>query len=166
MHPLQVLVLVAKNAPVNAGDARDVGSIPGSRRSPGGGNGNPLQYSCLENPMDRAAWWAPIHRVAKSWTRPSTQSRLQSSVQRPAAQLCNLPPPLPPRSAALPACSLDSSPCAPAVVPHYCNFQSIEKAREFQKNTYFCFIDYTKALDCVDHNRLWKILKEMGIPAT
>ena len=40
----------------------------------------------------------------------------------------------------------------------------IEKAREFQKNIYFCFIDYTKAFDCVDHNKLWKILKEMGIP--
>ena len=46
---------VAENLPVNAGDARDSGSIPGSGRSPGGGNGNPLQYSCLENPMDRGA---------------------------------------------------------------------------------------------------------------
>ena len=44
------------------------------------------------------------------------------------------------------------------------SIQSIEKAREFQKNIYFCFIDYTKAFDCVDHNQLWKILKEMGIP--
>ena len=42
----------------------------------------------------------------------------------------------------------------------------IKKAREFQENIYFCFIDYTKAFDCVDHNKLWKILKEMGIPAT
>ena len=47
----------------------DVGSIPGSGRSPGEGNGNPLQYSCLENPMDRGAWWATVHRVAKSWTQ-------------------------------------------------------------------------------------------------
>ena len=47
----------------------DVGSIPGSGRSPGGGNGNPLQYSCLENPMDRGAWQATVHGVAKSWTR-------------------------------------------------------------------------------------------------
>ena len=47
----------------------DQGSIPGWERSPGEGNGNPLQYSCLENPMDRGAWWATIHRVAKSWTR-------------------------------------------------------------------------------------------------
>ena len=55
-----------KNPPANAGD---VGSIPGSGRSPGEENGNPLQYSCLENPMGRGAWRATVHRVAKSWTR-------------------------------------------------------------------------------------------------
>ena len=49
----------------------DLGSIPGSERSPGEGNGNPLQYSCLENPMDRGAWWATVHGVAKSRTQPS-----------------------------------------------------------------------------------------------
>ena len=49
----------------------DPGSIPGSGRSPGGGNGNPLQYSCLENSMDGGAWWATVHGVAKSWTRLS-----------------------------------------------------------------------------------------------
>ena len=48
--------------------AGDFGSIPGSGRSLGEGNGNPLQYSCLENPMDREAWWATVHGVAKSWT--------------------------------------------------------------------------------------------------
>jgi len=53
---------VVKNLPANAGDA---GSIPGLARSPGGGNGNPLQYSCLENPMDRGAWWAIVHGVSK-----------------------------------------------------------------------------------------------------
>ena len=53
------------NLPANAGD---VGSIPGSGRSFGGGNGNPLQYSCLESPMDRGAWQATVHVVAKSWT--------------------------------------------------------------------------------------------------
>ena len=47
-------------------DIRDAGSIPGSGRSPGGGHGNPLQYSCLENPMDRGAWWARVHRVTQS----------------------------------------------------------------------------------------------------
>ena len=50
------VVLVVKNSPANAGDVRDKGSVPGSERSPGGGHGNPLQYSCLENPMDRGAW--------------------------------------------------------------------------------------------------------------
>ena len=50
----------------SAGDIRDVGSIPGLGRSPGEGNGKPLQYSCLENPMDRGAWWAIVHGVAKS----------------------------------------------------------------------------------------------------
>ena len=53
---------VAKNPPANA---RDVGSIPGLGRSPGEGNSNPLQYSCLENSMDREAWWATVHRVTK-----------------------------------------------------------------------------------------------------
>ena len=52
----------------SACDAGDPGLIPGSGRSPGEGNGNPLQYSCLENPMDRGAWWATVHRVAKSQT--------------------------------------------------------------------------------------------------
>ena len=53
----------------SACSAGDPGSIPGSGRSPGEGNGNPLQDSCLENPMDREAWWATVHGVAKSWTR-------------------------------------------------------------------------------------------------
>ena len=49
-----------KNSPINAGGIRDMGSIPGLGRSPGGGHGNPLQSSCLENPMDRGAWWATV----------------------------------------------------------------------------------------------------------
>ena len=57
---------VVQNLPANAGDT---GWIPGSGRSPGGGNGNPLQYSCLENPMDRGAWWAAVYGVAKSQTQ-------------------------------------------------------------------------------------------------
>ena len=60
---------MVKNMPANAGDTTDVGSIPGLGRSPGGGHGNPLQYSCLENPMDRGAWWATVHGVAESWTQ-------------------------------------------------------------------------------------------------
>ena len=59
---------VVKNLPVIAGDARDVGLIPGSGRSPGVGNGNPPQYSCLENSMDRGAWLARVHEVTKSQT--------------------------------------------------------------------------------------------------
>ena len=59
---------VVKNMPANAGDARDSGSLPWVRKSPGGGNGNLLQYSCLGNPKDRGAWQATVHGVAKSWT--------------------------------------------------------------------------------------------------
>ena len=57
---------MVKNFPASAGDVRDTGSIPGSGRSSGGGHGSPLQYSCLENPMDRGAWRTTAHRVAKS----------------------------------------------------------------------------------------------------
>ena len=64
---------MVKNPPANAGDSRDVGSIPGSGRSPGRGHGNPLQDSCLENPMDRGAWRAPVHGVAESDTIELTQ---------------------------------------------------------------------------------------------
>ena len=60
------MALVVKNPPASAGDIRVVGSIPGSRRSSDGGYGNPLQYSCLENPMDRGAWRAMVYRVAES----------------------------------------------------------------------------------------------------
>ena len=56
---------MVKNPPASAGAARDVGLIPKLGRSPGGGNGNPLQYSCLDNCMDRGAWWATAHRVAE-----------------------------------------------------------------------------------------------------
>ena len=55
-----------KSLLVNAGDFRDSGLIPGLGKPPGGGHSNPLQYSCLENPMDRVAWWATVHRVTKS----------------------------------------------------------------------------------------------------
>ena len=64
------VALVVKNPPANAGDVRDSSSVPESRRS-GGGHGNPLQYSCPENPMDRGAWWAAVHGVTKSWTQLS-----------------------------------------------------------------------------------------------
>ena len=60
---------VVQSPPANAGDRGDVGSFPGSGRFPGGGRDTPLQYSLRENPMDRGAWWATVHRVAKSQTR-------------------------------------------------------------------------------------------------
>ena len=60
------VALVVKNLPTSAGDIRDMGLIPGLGRSPGGGHGNPLQYSCLENSMDRGAWQTKVHEVAES----------------------------------------------------------------------------------------------------
>ena len=63
---------MVKNPPTNAGDRRDAGSTPRLERSLEGGHGNPLQYSCLENPMDRGTWWATVHRVAESNTTEVT----------------------------------------------------------------------------------------------
>ena len=60
---------MVKNPSANAGGLKDAGLIPGSGRSPGGRHGNPLQYSCLENPVGRGAWWTTIHEVAKSQTQ-------------------------------------------------------------------------------------------------
>ena len=65
------MVLVVSTQPANAAERGDVGLIPGSGRSPGGGHGHPLQYSCLEHPTDRGGWWPTVRRVAKSWTRLS-----------------------------------------------------------------------------------------------
>ena len=65
-----------KSPPANAGDVRDAGSVPGSGRSPVGGHGGPLQYSCLENPVDRGSWWATAHGVGKSQTRLKRLSTL------------------------------------------------------------------------------------------
>ena len=81
MNRTSQVALVVKNLPTNAGDRREVGSIPGLGQSPGGRHGNPLQYSRLENPMERGAWWATVHRVTKSGTQtcptPSTQQELK-----------------------------------------------------------------------------------------
>ena len=71
---------MVKNSPANAGDVRDAGSIPASGRSPGGGNDNPCQYSCLENPMDRGVWWATAHGVTKSWACLSAHTELKIKV--------------------------------------------------------------------------------------
>ena len=83
------VALVVKNLPANAGDIRDAGLIPGLSRSSGGGHGNPLQYSCLENPKDRGAWQATIHGVAKSWTRlkqlTTRKHRLNSVAHGPSS---------------------------------------------------------------------------------
>ena len=62
------MALIVKNLPANAGDERDAGLIPGLGRSPGGRHGNPLQCSCLENPMEKGAWWATVHGVTNSQT--------------------------------------------------------------------------------------------------
>ena len=67
-----------KNPPDDVGDARDSGSIPGLGRSPGVGNGNPLQYSCMEESMDREAWQAPVQGVANSWTQLSTHTHMHA----------------------------------------------------------------------------------------
>ena len=72
------MALVAKNPPANAGDTRDIGLISGWGRSPEVGNGNPLQYFCLENPTDRGAWWATDHDIAKTRIQLSTKSILLS----------------------------------------------------------------------------------------
>ena len=63
-----------KNPPANAGDLRDTSLIPGLGRFPGEGNGYPFQYSCLENSMERGAWWATVHGAAKSWTQLGTHT--------------------------------------------------------------------------------------------
>ena len=67
-----LVAIVVRNPPANAGDIREVGSIPVLGRSPGGGHGNSLQYSCLENPMDRGAWQTIVHGVAESDTTEVT----------------------------------------------------------------------------------------------
>ena len=69
---------MVKNPPANVGDVREVGSIPDLGTFPGGGHGNPLQYSCLENPGDRGAWQATVHRVTKSQTRLNDLARTHS----------------------------------------------------------------------------------------
>ena len=66
MYVASQVVLVINNPPANAGDSRAAGLVPGSGIFPGVGNGNPLQHSCLENPMDRRAWWATVHETAES----------------------------------------------------------------------------------------------------
>ena len=72
--------LSGKESTFNEGDSGDVGSIPGLEKSPGGGNGDPLQYSCLDNLMDREAWQATVHEVAKNWTWLTDWAHTQGSL--------------------------------------------------------------------------------------
>ena len=72
---------MVKNPLANARDARGIGSIPGLGRSPGMGNGNPLQYSCLENTMDGGGWWAAVHGISKRRTRQSMRACMHSTVK-------------------------------------------------------------------------------------
>ena len=86
------MVLAVQNLPADEGDVRVPVSIPGLGRSPGGGHGNSLYYSCLENPMDRAAWRATVHGVAKSWTRLKRLSTQANQCVCPKSKnilLCN-----------------------------------------------------------------------------
>ena len=75
------VALVVKNPPANAGDVRDLGLIAGSGRAPGAGNGNPLEYSCLKNPMDRGAWWTTVQWVTKRQTRLSNLAHVHTSLK-------------------------------------------------------------------------------------
>ena len=78
------MVLVVKNLSTNAGDVRDQGSISGSGRSPRGGHGNPLQNSCLENPMDGGVWWATVHEATKSRTQLKQPSMHTKNILSPS----------------------------------------------------------------------------------
>ena len=80
-----------KNPSANAGDIRDADSIPGSGRYPGGGHGNPLQYSCLENPMDRGVCWATVHRVAELDTTEATNTHTRVRTHTHVRTSCEMP---------------------------------------------------------------------------
>ena len=88
-HRSSQVVLVVRNLPANAGDMKHAGLIPELGRSPGEGHSNPLQYSCQENPVDRGAWWAMVHRVTKSRARLKQLSMHRSTCQ---AHMCNKSP--------------------------------------------------------------------------
>ena len=89
------VAIVVKNPPANAGDSREAGSIPGLGRSPGVGNGNPLQYSCLENSTDRGAWWDMVHGLVKSQAWLSTHSTHKTTTYLFHLNQSSAIPPLP-----------------------------------------------------------------------
>ena len=126
------VVVVVKNLPANTGDLRDSGSIPGSGRSPGGGYGNPLQYSCLENPMDREAWWVTAHRLTKCWTWLKGLSTHAARVCHHWLALCWLPgewqaSPLPPRKLTAQQSSQSSRIVAISVYMHVNRDRNVQK---------------------------------------
>ena len=156
---------VVKNLPASGKDKTDVGLTPGMGRSPGGRHGNPLQYSCLETPMDRGAWWATVQGgykeedmnwAAKHMATPGPSPHLLATRAFPHG-------PLVPKDQLYLGChnqipQTDWLRKGRGARDHITNIRwVIEKAREFQKN--ICFIDCTKAFDCLDHNKMWKILK-------
>ena len=83
------VMLVVKNPPANAGDTRNMGQIPGSRRFPGGGNGNPLQYSCLENSMGRGAWWSEVHGAMNEQLNTYKHTHTKHTVNSPCCTVEN-----------------------------------------------------------------------------
>ena len=74
------MAVVVKSPPANTGDTREVSSIPSSGKSLGGGNSDPLQYSCLKNPMNKGAWWATVHKVTESDTTEATQHTCKGEI--------------------------------------------------------------------------------------
>ena len=133
------VVLVVKNPPANAGDTRNTGSIPGSGRSPGEGNGNPLQCSCLENSMDRGAWQATVHAVPKNSVQFS-RSVVSDSLQRHGLQHTRLPCPSPTPGVYSNSCPL-SQWCHPiissSVIPFSSRPQSFPASGSFQMSQFF-----------------------------
>ena len=127
------------------------------------GNGNPFQCSCLENPRDGGDWWAAVYGITQNWTQLSDLAAAATHVSKIILKILQ---------ARLQQYMNRELPDVQAgfrkgretrnQIANICWI--IKKVREFQKNIYFCFIEYTKAFDCVDHNKLLKILKEMGIP--
>ena len=100
------MALVVKKPLANTENVTDAGSIPGLGRSPGEGHGNPLHYSCLENSMDRGAWWAIVHRVIKSWTRLSDLAHTYAVLHQASslANIMNIQPGFCPEAGETPQC--------------------------------------------------------------
>ena len=120
-------------------------------------------FSCLENPRDGGAWWAAIYGVAQSRTRLKWRSSLAAHASKVMLKILQA------RLQQYMNCELSDLQAGfrkgrgtRDQIANICWI--IKKAREFQKNIYFCFTEYAKALDSVDHNKLWKTLKDMGIP--